>query len=748
MSVSRPRFALRRAVALLLLAALGLGAWSGVASAGWIWDDDQYLRDNRLLDSMAGLERVWTEPRATPQYYPLVFTSFALERRLFGPAPLSHHVVNALLHLVAALFLWRILARLRAPAPWLAAALFLVHPVQAESVAWITERKNVLSLALALASLDLWIGFRGLDREEDSARRWPLYAGALALYAAALLAKSVACAAPAAALLLVYWRRGRIGARDLRDLAPWLWLGAAQGLLTARLERDHVGAVGEEWGLGALERLTVAGRGLVVHLEHLLRPDRLSFNYPRVLPDPGLASSWIAPLGVLVAFGLLWGLRRRIGRGPFVVASTFAGALVPALGFFDVYPFRYAFVADHFGYHATPAAAAAAAALLGGRRRGLGRVVVAGLVLVVLVLLTRERVPAFRDEETLWRDTLAAHAGSGLALHNLGLLRFEAGDLGEAEALLRRAAATGLDRDRVLRHLSLVLTAAGRPDEALATAEEARALGGDDPEGEVAVASVLLALERPREALAAVDRALARDSGHALAMEKRALALHALGREGEAWQAAEAAIRLDPERAGAWTNLGLLRSRSGDRARAIEAFRRALALEPGLLAPRLNLAQTLLATGDAAAAEAEAGRALATHPASAEARWLRARARRALGDDDGAARELGRLLVPGAPRPLALAAREELVALEIGRGRLEAARAVLAAAPAPRGPDEEFGNARMRARVLFAGGDEPGARRAFSEGAGPRREAAWRRAGHPDPFAAFIAGTLSEDRRP
>src|SRR5438046_7687303 len=151
----------------LALALLVVAAYLPALHAGFIWDDDAYVTANATLRTLDGLRRIWLEPGAVPQYYPVTFTSFWLEYRLWGLDPVGYHLVNVLLHALNAALVWRILRRLGLPAAWLAAALFALHPMQVESVAWVTERKNVLLAALALAALFIALG----DEERTSWRR-------------------------------------------------------------------------------------------------------------------------------------------------------------------------------------------------------------------------------------------------------------------------------------------------------------------------------------------------------------------------------------------------------------------------------------------------------------------------------------------------------------------------------------------------------------------------------------------------
>ncbi len=178
-----PRSA-RLAIGILLI--LTLAAYAPVVRDKFIWDDDAYVTNNPTLRSLNGLRLIWLEPLATPQYYPLVHTTFWIEYHLWELAPLGYHIVNVLLHATSVILLWRLLLRLQIPGAWLAAAIFAVHPVGVESVVWITERKNVLSMALVLASMIAYVRFSPLDDATDqsatTARSWRWYAASLFLF--------------------------------------------------------------------------------------------------------------------------------------------------------------------------------------------------------------------------------------------------------------------------------------------------------------------------------------------------------------------------------------------------------------------------------------------------------------------------------------------------------------------------------------------------------------------------------------
>ena len=231
--------------------------------------------------------------------------------------------------------------RIPAGAEWLAALLFALHPVAVESVAWIAEQKNTLSAVLYFCAVLAYLRF-------DNRRRGAAYALATGLFLAALLTKTVTASLPAALLVVFWWRRGRLGwRRDVLPLLPWFAAGIAAGWVTARFEYTRIGAQGADFALSVAQRCLLAGRVFWFYLGKLLWPADLIFIYPRWTVDAAQVWQWLFPFGALALLLVLWRGRR---RGPLAAVLFFAGTLFPALGFVNVFPFLFSFVADHFQY--------------------------------------------------------------------------------------------------------------------------------------------------------------------------------------------------------------------------------------------------------------------------------------------------------------------------------------------------------------------------------------------------------------
>src|SRR6266496_273266 len=210
-----------------LLAAVTIFAYRSAWNGGFLWDDDDYIIKNDLLTASDGLRRIWFSLDSPSQYFPLVYTTFRLERAIWGLHPSGYHWINLLLHVANALLVWRLLARLNVPGAWLAGAIFALHPVQVESVAWITERKNVLMGFFFLLTLLAWIAFVG----GKTKRRWLFYRLGLILYVLALSAKTTACTLPAALFLILWLHRKPIDWKRIIQIIPFLVLGIAMGAL-------------------------------------------------------------------------------------------------------------------------------------------------------------------------------------------------------------------------------------------------------------------------------------------------------------------------------------------------------------------------------------------------------------------------------------------------------------------------------------------------------------------------------------
>ncbi|HTU00444.1 MAG TPA: tetratricopeptide repeat protein, partial [Candidatus Sulfotelmatobacter sp.] len=559
-------------------------AYLPALSGEFIWNDIDYVTAPALR-SLDGLVRIWTQPGATQQYYPLLHGAFWVQHRLWGDHPLGYHVVTLLLHASSAVMFALVLRRLLAgkqPGPyagaeWLAALLFALHPVHVESVAWIAEQKNTLSLALYLAAALVYLRF-------DEGRRPRDYVFALALFVCSLLCKTVTATLPAALLVAIWWRRGRLGWRpDVLPLLPWLALGAAAGLFSSWVEQAYVGAQGADFNLPVLSRVLVAGRAIWFYAGKLAWPFGLNFVYPRWNVDAAVWWQWLFPLGVLAAAAALWAMRRRT-RGPLAAFLLFVGSLFPALSFVNLYGARYSWVWDHWQYlpDLGPLALAAAGLTAGWRRVAvrpswLGPGLVAALAMA-LGALTWAHCAMFHDNQALYLTTLARNPGSWMAHNNLGLAWSKMpGRLGDAVAQYEEALRLKPDIAETHTNLGNAWSEMpGRLGDAIAQYEEALRLQPHYADAHFYLANALVRTGRIPEAIRHYEEALRVEPDLAEASNNLGMILCRIGRTREGIERIEAAIRADPDFAQAHFARGAALLQAGRRDEAVAEYRRVL----------------------------------------------------------------------------------------------------------------------------------------------------------------------------
>jgi protein O-mannosyl-transferase len=401
---------------------------------GFVWDDASHVPLSPAFYTLAGLGHIWSRPGFTQQYYPLTFTTVWIAHHLWGASTLGYHLLNISFHALNAVLLAALLTALGIPAAIWAACLFAFHPLQVETVAWISEIKNVQSTFFCLLAALCYLRFDRLGF-----RRF--YLLGFLFYLCALFSKSVSGTLPAALLVLLWYRRDLSPRRDGLLLSPWIAAGTALGLYTAGLEKRMIGAWGPEWTFSWSERLRIAGQAFWFYIEKLLWPRRLNFVYPRWDIHAAHPTGWIFVAGAAGLFVWAWMARRAIGKAPFAALALYAITLSPALGFFSFYPMRYSFVADHFQYLAGAALLAFLAGALWRLAERLHFPLATARALAVLACafcaaLSRRHAYAFQSSEALWRDTLSKNPHSFLANMDLANEILPRGDVIEGRARL------------------------------------------------------------------------------------------------------------------------------------------------------------------------------------------------------------------------------------------------------------------------------------------------------------------------
>jgi tetratricopeptide (TPR) repeat protein len=593
-----------------LVACAGVLAYLPSLSGAFIWNDSDYVTAPALR-SLGGLVRIWTEVGATQQYYPLLHSAFWAQHTLFGDHPMGYHVVTLLLHCGSAVLFALVLRRLFRPNPalplaadrfagaeWLAALLFALHPVHVESVAWISEQKNTLSLAFYLAAALFYLKY-------DEGRDTRSYTVALAFFVLSLLCKTVTSSLPAAILVVLWWRRGRLDwRRDLLPLVPWFVIGAGAGLFSSWVEKTYGGARGPEFDISFAARILVAGRAVWFYVGKFVWPSGLNFIYPRWTVDPAAWWQWMFPTCALGAAFALWGIRRK-SRAPLAAYLFFVGSLFPVLGFVNLYGARYSWVWDHWQYLPDLGLVAlASAGLVAGWRnavptmRGAGAWPAAALCLL-LGALTWEHCGMFHDDRTLYRENLELNPGSWLAHNNIGVeLDTQPGRTDAAISQFREALRLNPGFFEAHNNLGVELAKLpGRTYEAVDHFREAIRLKPDYAEAHYNLGNALGSLGRTTDAIEELQAALSLKPRYAEAHYSLGNALASLGRQADAVAEFEAALRSRPDYAEAHNNLGLALSKTPGRLDdAVAHYREAIRLRPDLAEAYTNLGNAYLAT--------------------------------------------------------------------------------------------------------------------------------------------------------
>jgi tetratricopeptide (TPR) repeat protein len=645
----------------LLLIAATLLAYQPAWNAGFVWDDHSHVERNRAIFGPDGLKHIWFS-RAAPQYYPLVFSSFWLERKLWSAHPAGYHLVNILLHSFNALLIWRLLVRLRVPGAWLAAAMFALHPVNVESAAWITERKNTLSMFFFLLTILFYLraeGARG-ERFEDgrcslanapapSAGLHPppslFYALSLGAFVLALLSKTAVAPLPAVLLLCLWWERGQtadaksqkseprsrntqyaayLTLRDLLRVLPFAALALAFIPLTVLFEHQAGSeAIRHD---PFLARLAGAGCAFWFYLYKALLPINLCFVYPRWEIKGTEVMAHLPSLLTAGAFLVFGFYSRSWARAWFFAFAYFAVMLLPELGFVNIYAMRFTSISDHWQYFAItgPIALTAAGIALAlsrwAKRTPWVRALVYASILLALGRLTWSQSRIFSSDETLWQAAVAANANAWMAHNNLAIcILNEPTRLEEARHHLEESLRLNPNQGQPHLNLGAIMMKVKNWDGAKDEFEKALAISPNSHVTENALG--LLADEQGRfeEALAHLRRAVNLSPDYAEAYNSLGLTLRKQGRIEGAEAAFLEALRLDPELGNAHNGLGLLLLERGRPRQATAQFREALSLEPRNAEMHNNLGISLAAEGDLTGAQAEFEGALRLNPALGDA---------------------------------------------------------------------------------------------------------------------------------
>ena len=529
----------------VVIVAAGLFVFAPVFHGGWLMDDNREVWENASLRAPDALARIW-RGESTQDYLPLKTTLIWGLWRVCGENTAGYHLTSIALHLASALLLWRLFHRLGMSHAWVGGLLFAVHPIVVESVAWVSEIKNTLSLALLLLAMLAWMSY-------DEKRRWPDYALALALFIAALLCKASVVMWPVVILLYAWWKRGRIGAADVKSSVPFFAVAGAAAVATVSLQGSR--AIGHETlGLGGpASRVALSGMNLAFYLWKIVLPTGLLPTYPRWRIDPpGLVDFLPWPVLALVV-GWLWTRRRTVwARTSLFGLAFFVVNAAPVLGFFRMAYMRITWASDHLIYLPSvgiiglfTAAAGAVFDRVGGAWRW-ALAMVGWLALGALTFTSHRYAEVYSSMEAMCRYTIQYNPGAWNAQLNLAVA--EMGKNHDEAALEHANAAVQLKPDvaEAQNTLANALAMNGQLTEAVQHYRQAIRLAPDVPSIPMNLATVLMQQDRKLEALRVYETVLQAYPDHAVAHCNIGVCLFWLGRLDEAIAHFQRSLELEP----------------------------------------------------------------------------------------------------------------------------------------------------------------------------------------------------------
>jgi len=573
--------------------------YTPVSQAGFVYDDSIILTGNPCIVGPLGLKEIWTTNAA--DICPFVLSTFWIEHALWGLNPLPYHLVNILLHGLSAVFLWWALRHLRVPGAWIGAALWAIHPVNVESVAWITEMKNTESGLFFLLTVPFFVRWlRAKDLGAPTGNGWN-YLLTLLFAGLAIASKSSTVILPVVLCLCAWWIEGRWYWRNLARTAPIFLMAIAASLLSIWTQGLHLASDADpQWVRTWPERLVAAGDAVWFYLGKLLFPHPLIFIYPRWQIDASQWYSYLPLLAVILILVLFWLKRERWSRAWFFAFSYFLVALLPALGLIDNFVFEYSLVFDHFQYLAS----IGPLALVGA---GLARFsdfpfpknlavqfALCSALLLILGAASWQRTLVYKNAEALWTDTLAKNPSCWMGEVNLGSVLAEEGQADEAIGHFQRALKINSNCVVAQNNLGDALFDKGQADEAIGHFQKALEIDPNFAQAHSNLGFALLQKGKLDEAIAQFHKAVGIDPNFAQAYSNLGNTLFQKGQLDEAVDQFQKALEITPNSFETHYNIGTALVRKGRLDEGITHFQEVLRLQPDFRPAQDALAQAQL----------------------------------------------------------------------------------------------------------------------------------------------------------
>lgn len=574
----------------LLLAGLAIASAARAVNGKFLPQDDTHVTDNVALRAWQGLRPIWLSPQRMAGPYPIAFTCYLIEYRIFRASPTGYRAINLLLHAFVTVLLWTLLKKLEVPGAYFAAALFAVHPLQVATVAWIAQQKVLWCAVFYLAGLLVYFRFCGInpapleqDELDASMLRLPrsraaLYVLSIALLLLALLSQAIAVTFVPVVLITIWWERARITRADWRPLILPGVLSVAAAITFAVIEYRH-GARGASYPT-LLERVQLIGLTFWTDLRRIVAPIALTYLSPRFALRASATWLYLPTLAVVGLFVALWRLRRTLGRGPFAAAALFGVLVAPYCGIVNFQWMEQSFVGDHLLYLACSvpmiALATTLAQLIRRANWNLPPLVApaAGAVLVIaLISISVVRAGEYQSPGALWTAALARAPRLAAAHNALGILAIEAGD--RAGASRHFVQALEQDEGNITAHLKIaqLYRDAGQRDLALGEYQQVLLRDPDNAEAHFGLALILAAQNDSRGAIREYEKVLSVRPDDSRAYTNLGQLHEERNEFEEAIRCYREAVRVDPRNVQARMALGLLLYRGGAVQEAMDQMR-------------------------------------------------------------------------------------------------------------------------------------------------------------------------------
>jgi tetratricopeptide (TPR) repeat protein len=612
-----------------------------LVQGGFVWQDDWRVSENPLLWSWSGLARAWGQGLGG-SYRPMAQTVLCLEHHFAGHSAWVYHLTSILFHGFNAVLLWGVLRRLEIRGAWFAAALFALHPVQVQAVAWVSQQPHLLGAGLCLAAVWAYLRLaeirpplpddlvpkdkREADHFLEDEPEVALYIMALVLTVFAVLSDGTAIGLPFVLVLLVWWKRGTVSRREWLRLAPFFAIAIVGAVILVRAGLGAADPGGIAPTLSIAERALVATRGIWAYLLRIVWPYPLLFVYPRWSVSPVERWQYLFPAGLAIILAVLWAARRFWGRGPIVAMLVYLTLFIPATWTIMGSSAPSIYLADYLQYLAAAVPLALiASAIVGLVSRPvspiLARCLRAGTAIVSLAVLgifSLLQETSYSSAKDLWKATLDQDPTVTVARVQYSTLLIREGRLQEAMDVLRDTEPSTTSDPAILRAWGQVYLAREQWADAIQSFTAAHKVDPANHEITLGLATAYSRANRVDDALRLYSEELDRKPDEGI-YNNMGQILASQGKPNQAIERYNQALKLNPRFVPAKLNLANIFFDTGRMEESAKELQGVVAIDPGNFATYVICASIQLRLGDFAGAEQNCRIAISRNPRSVEA---------------------------------------------------------------------------------------------------------------------------------